>query len=88
MLFFISSRIDRVFLCVKIYPYEFLLMNFARNLSAFRYYVGNSITLILDIKRLNFYLNYVIRTEGPHIELTQLFISILADNKSFIREVI
>lgn len=63
-------------------------MNFARNLSAFRYYVGNSITLILDIKRLNFYLNYVIRIEGPHIELMQLFISILADNKSFIREVI
>lgn len=63
-------------------------MNFARNLSAFRYYVGNSITLILDIKRLNFYLSYVIRIEGPHIELMQLFISILADNKSFIREVI
>lgn len=63
-------------------------MNFARNLSAFRYYVGNSITLILDIKRLNFYLNYVIRIEGPHIELMRLFISILADNKSFIREVI
>lgn len=63
-------------------------MNFARNLSAFRYYVGNSITLILDIKRLNFYLSYVIRIEGPHIELMQVFISILADNKSFIREVI
>lgn len=63
-------------------------MNFARNLSAFRYYVGNSITLILDIKRLNFYLSYVIRIEGRHIELMQLFISILVDNKSFIREVI